>query len=280
VDPGGLSVVVDCANGATSAVAPQLLEGLGVRCRVLFASPDGVNINRGCGSEHPEALSRQVRESGADLGLAFDGDGDRLIAVDEKGEEVSGDEILAVFARHLSRQGALDGGTVVSTTMSNMGLTEALEGLGLRHVTCGVGDRHVMEAMRKNGAVLGGENSGHLIFLSHHTTGDGLLSALKLLEVVAAEGKPLGALRRLMKRYPQVLLAVEVREKPPLESLEAVLSAVEAARRGLGQRGRVLVRYSGTQPVCRVMVEGPDPTDVREKAETIAAAVKRSVGAA
>ncbi|MCG6893316.1 MAG: phosphoglucosamine mutase [Desulfobacteraceae bacterium] len=276
----GISVVIDCANGATSEVAPLLFSELGMQCHVLSSTPDGTNINRGCGSEHPESVAAWISENGATAGLAFDGDGDRLVAVDETGGILSGDMILAVCADHFLRQQQSRGTApvLVSTIMSNIGLTRALEKMGIRHERCAVGDREVVETMRRTGASIGGEDSGHLVFLENHTTGDGLLSALKLLEVVSRSGKPLSRLKRAMTAYPQILLAVPVREKPDLYSLVEVRNAIEAAESELGDRGRVVVRYSGTQPVCRVMVEGPTEEETRGHARRIASAVEKALG--
>ena len=274
----GCRIVLDCANGATSPIAPRLLTTWDAQLTVLFNTPDGVNINKGCGSEYTEALCQKVVEEGADVGLAFDGDGDRMIAIDEKGGVLSGDQILAIGAKLLKEQGALANNRVVSTDMSNLGLKEALRAMDIDHQTCRVGDRFVMEAMRQSGAVLGGEDSGHMIFLQHHTTGDGLLSALRLLEAMQSENRPLSEMSRLMKAYPQVLENVGVRAKPDLETLADVQQAIKDVEARLGGRGRVLVRYSGTQAVCRIMVEGPREGEVRECCNLIADALRGAIG--
>lgn len=274
----GLKLVLDCANGATSEVAPALFDELGAELCVLHAAPDGKNINAGCGSQHPEGLAAAVRAAGAQAGLAFDGDGDRLIAVDEEGEVLSGDRILAILAQAFQSAGKLSGGTVVSTVMSNIGLGEALRRMGIRHVRAQVGDRYVMEAMRETGAALGGEDSGHIICAAHHTTGDGILSGLMLLQAMRASGKPLSTLKRVMTVYPQSLINVPVASKPAIESLPTVAAAIAAAERELGEGGRVLVRYSGTQSMCRVMVEGPTPEATRRLCERIAAAIDDVIG--
>ncbi len=273
----GVRVALDCANGATTTAAPALFSGLGADVTALFIQPDGRNINAACGSQHPEALQRQVRGSGAQIGLAFDGDGDRLVAVDEKGDVLSGDQVLAICARHWLHSGRAGRPLLVSTVMSNLGLRQALAGMGIEHRICGVGDREVMETMRGCGALLGGEDSGHILFLDAHTTGDGLYSALRLLQVMLAEGRPLSELARVMTVFPQVLLNVTVPRKPDLEGLPAVQAAIAAAGRQLGERGRVLVRYSGTQMQCRVMVEGPSPAETKALAQQIASAIGQAI---
>ncbi len=274
----GRRIVLDCAHGATSKIAAQVLATWGPELTVLFDKPDGVNINQNCGSEHVEALSRTVVKEGADVGLAFDGDGDRLIAVDETGGVLSGDQILTIGAKLLKAKGALDRNRVISTVMSNLGLKEALRAMNIEHETCPVGDRFVMEAMRQSGAKLGGEDSGHTIYLHDHTTGDGLLSALRLLEAMQCENRPLSAMATLMRAYPQVLENVAVRSKPDLDTLGSVQQAIKAVEKRLDGSGRVLVRYSGTQSVCRVMVEGPDEMEVRSCCQAIAEAVATAIG--
>ncbi len=271
-------VVIDCANGAAYRAAPALLRSLGVRLWTLSDRPDGENINRDCGSEHPDRLIRAVRECDADLGLALDGDADRLIAVDEKGQLLSGDHLLAICARALKEESQLPNELVVSTVMSNVGLGLALKRLGLRHVSCPVGDRFVSEEMRARGAVLGGENSGHIIFLTHHTTGDGLLAALKLLWSMATLGAPLSELATLMRAFPQALLSVPVRKKPALAEVPELCAAIEAIEGKLGDQGRVLVRHSGTEPVCRVLVEGPDRELTEAYARDIARVISQLLG--
>jgi phosphoglucosamine mutase len=275
----GLRIVIDCANGATSRLAPNLFESLGAATEVLFNRPDGKNINAGCGSQHPEVLAATVQEKKADAGLAFDGDGDRLIAVDETGAVLTGDQILVICARHLKRHAALRNNTVVSTVMSNMGLTLALRRLGITHLTTAVGDRHVMQKMVESGALLGGEDSGHTVFLDSQTTGDGLLTALKLLTVARSENKPLSQLKSVMTVLPQVLINVPVRNKPELATLPAVSAAIGDAEAQLKGRGRVLVRYSGTQPECRVMVEGPTASETEALCQRIADVVRKTIGA-
>jgi len=274
----GLNIIVDGSNGAASTVAPLLFQNLGAMTKSIFCEPDGVNINDGCGSQHPTELARQVLSDGADVGLAFDGDADRLIAVDEKGRVLTGDQILAICAGHMMTQGTLTHSVLVSTVMSNMGLGAALQKMGVRHIKAQVGDRYVMAEMLKNGAVLGGEDSGHLIFLNHHTTGDGLLAALHLLETMQSSGRPLSELGSAMTVFPQCLINVHVKSKPNLDSIEAVQRAIKMAEDRLGRNGRVLVRYSGTQPQCRVMVEGPTEAETQALCSEIAEIVRMELG--
>lgn len=270
-------IVMDCANGATSGLAPLLFRGLGAEVDALFAAPDGENINRGCGSEHTAPLCQKVLEMKAHVGLAFDGDGDRLIAVDERGRVLSGDQILTIFARMLREQGALRNHLVVSTVMSNMGLGVALEALGMELLSTSVGDRWVMEEMRAKGASLGGENSGHIIFSDHHTTGDGLISALQLVVAMETFQKPLSELGKWMRPFPQVLVSVPVQIKPPLSEVPEVERVIKEIEAVLGRRGRVLVRYSGTEPVCRVMVEGESKAEIEGYAARIAEVIKQAL---
>ena len=272
-----IHVVLDCANGATYQVAPRVFSEFGAAVETINAQPDGKNINADCGSQHPEALCRKVVEQGAQIGLAFDGDGDRLIAVDETGEVLSGDRILAICARQLQKKGRLTHDTVVSTVMSNIGLGEALKALGIRHVQAQVGDRYVMQDMQTSGAVLGGEDSGHMIFAAHHTTGDGILSAIKLVEAMIDESAPLSRLKQIMRVFPQVLINVAVRSQPAIESVPEIAAAVREVENGLAGKGRVLVRYSGTQPICRVMVEGPTQEKTEHFCRRIAAAVEKAL---
>ncbi len=274
----GLKIVLDCAHGAAYQAAPRVFNELGAVVEALHVSPDGRNINAGCGSQHPERLARRVVEAQAQAGLAFDGDADRLIAVDETGEVLTGDRILAILAARLKAKGRLAANTVVSTVMSNMGLGAALKEMGVRHVTSAVGDRYVMEAMRGCGAVLGGEDSGHIIFADHHSTGDGILSGIKLLEAMTEDGRPLSELKRIMTVYPQVLINVPVRSKPAVASVPGIVAEIRRVENELGENGRVLVRYSGTEQLCRVMVEGPTEEKTGECCRRIAAAVKRELG--
>jgi phosphoglucosamine mutase len=277
-DLARLKVVLDCAHGATFEAAPQLFASLGMQTTVLFNTPDGTNINAGCGSQHPEKLASRVVQEKADLGLAFDGDGDRLICVDERGEILTGDQVLAICAKAYKAADKLDNDLLVSTVMSNIGLGLALRQMGIRHCTAPVGDRHVMEMMKAEHAVIGGENSGHLIFLDHHSTGDGLLAALRLMEAMLAVQAPLSELKQIMQVFPQAMINVDVSQKPPLATVPAIQSAILAIEKALGDRGRVLVRYSGTQSKCRVMVEGPDLEETQRHCRFIAAAVTNAIG--
>ncbi|MBD3379986.1 MAG: phosphoglucosamine mutase [Candidatus Omnitrophica bacterium] len=274
----GMKVVLDCANGATYRVAPMLFTEMRATVTSVNTEPDGENINHNCGALYPEELAERVVREKADIGLAFDGDGDRFIASDEKGNIVTGDQVLAICARHLKDEGELDNNIVVSTVMSNIGFTRALKGMGVRTVQTRVGDRYVFEEMNRTGAVLGGEDSGHIIFRKFHKTGDGILTALQLIRVMKKEGKPLSELSKVMKPYPQVLLSVDVREKPDIEKVPEIKKAVEEVERSFDGSGRVLVRYSGTQNVCRVMVEGPSCEETGRAAEKIADAVRKVLG--
>ncbi len=277
-DLNDLSIVLDCANGATYKVAPALFQQLGAHVIPLFCAPNGLNINAGCGSQHPEVLAQTVLDQNADIGLAFDGDGDRLIAVDEKGKVLSGDQILAICAKDMKATGTLKNDVVVSTVMSNMGLKLALKQMDIRMETAQVGDRHVMELMRAQGAVLGGEDSGHMIFLDAHTTGDGMLAGLRLLQTMQSADRPLSELARVITVYPQELINVDVTSKPELESVPDIVRAIQQAEADLGDQGRVLVRYSGTQNKCRVMVEGPTKKITHLHCRQIADAVARAIG--
>jgi phosphoglucosamine mutase len=274
----GMKIVLDCANGATYKAAPMIFAELGADVTTLHDEPDGVNINDHSGSQHTEDLRARVVELGADIGLAFDGDGDRLIAIDEKGEEITGDHIMVICAKRLKDQGRLRNNLVVSTVMSNFGFGLALKALDIEYTATRVGDRYVLETMQQRDAVLGGEASGHTIFLDRHTTGDGIVTALQLLAGMREEGKPLSEMAKLMRLFPQECVNVDVTRKPPLEELADVRAAVKAAETELGDRGRVLVRYSGTQSMCRVMVEGPTQEVTRRLSHQIAAAVRKSIG--
>ena len=274
----GLKIVLDCSNGATYRVAPQLFAELGAEVESLAVEPNGININDGCGSQHPENLIKAVKASRADVGLAFDGDGDRLIAVDETGNVLTGDHILAICAKNMSQKGTLKNNLVVSTVMSNMGLGSTLKKMGIQHEMAQVGDRYVVERMLSTGAVLGGEDSGHMIFADCHTTGDGIMTALKLIEAMKTQNQSLSKLSQIMKVYPQVLMNVDVEEKPHIESVPELMEVIQSVEAQLGDDGRVLVRYSGTQPLCRVMVEGPDEGTTRKFCTQIADIVKNSIG--
>ena len=274
----GLKIVLDCANGATFRTAPQLFSDLGAEVEALGVDPDGKNINHHCGSEHLDGLIQMVSETGADIGLALDGDGDRLIAVDEKGQILSGDHILLICADLMKRQGRLINQCVVSTVMSNMGLGVALKEREIHHEKSKVGDRYVMEKMNACGAVIGGEDSGHMIFADYHTTGDGSLTGLKLVEAMQADNKPLSELSRMMSAYPQVLINVDVHSKPDIDSVPEIVDAIKSVESELGDQGRVLVRYSGTQPLCRIMVEGPNESDTQGYCQQISDIVGKNIG--
>ena len=274
----GLKVAMDVANGATYKVAPAAFTELGAEVTVIHDEPNGFNINDGCGSQHTEDLRRTVRATGAAIGLAFDGDGDRLIAVDEEGNEISGDQILLICARMLQAEGRLKNDLLVSTVMSNLGLRVAATRYGMRHHASKVGDRNVLEDMQSMGAVLGGEDSGHVIFLDHHTTGDGILTALQLVAAMLKEGKPLSELAAVMDVFPQRLVNVKVARKPDLEGVPEIQSAVAAAEAALDDQGRVLVRYSGTESLCRVMVEGPTAEVTEKWATELAEIVRMTLG--
>ena len=274
----GLKIVLDCANGATYKIAPIIFSELGAEIIPIHCSPDGANINRYCGSMHPEDLIAAVREHSAHLGLAFDGDGDRVIVVDETGAELTGDHMLAICARDLLEQDRLRNRRVVATVMSNFGFKQAMKKLGIEVVESGVGDRYVLEQMRARDAMLGGEASGHLIFLDHHTTGDGIVSALQLLSVLCRAGKPLSELSRVMEMAPQHMINVDVSRKPPIEEITELMAAIRDAEAELADAGRVLVRYSGTQSMCRVMVEGPDRETTVRLTEALAEKVQACIG--
>jgi phosphoglucosamine mutase len=273
-----LKIVIDCSNGATFEVAPAIFTELGAKVKTLYSNPDGKNINDNCGSQHPENLKKSVIKNGADIGFAFDGDGDRLIAVDEKGTVATGDQILAVCARFMKQKGLLKGNQVVSTLMSNMGLGQALQEMGIKHMTAKIGDRYVMEKMVSSGAILGGEDSGHMIFLNYHTTGDGILAALRLIEAMKEESKPLSELCKIMTVFPQVLINVDVANKPDLKNVPDIKDAIKSVETVLGKKGRVVVRYSGTQQICRVMVEGPTINETRKYCRQLADIVKLTLG--
>ncbi len=274
----GKTIVLDCANGSTYKLAPTLFREMRANVIPLNVFPDGKNINLNSGAVCPESLAEKVKKTGADLGLAFDGDGDRLIAADEKGCIMSGDQILAICARHLKEKGSLKNNLIVYTVMSNLGLIKSLKKMGIKGIAAQVGDRNVLEQMLKNGSVLGGEESGHIIFLEHQTTGDGIVTALQLLAVMQQEQKSLSKLAEVMKIFPQVMINIDVWKKPELSRIPEISKAIRDVERELGDRGRVLVRYSGTQPLCRVMVEGPTDAATRSCAERIADVVEQKLG--
>lgn len=270
-------IVVDCSNGAASFIAPGLFNEIGIETEVIFAEPDGKNINRDCGSQHTGVLSRLVVEKGATLGLAFDGDGDRLTAVDEKGITLTGDQVIAICAKVLRDSNVLKNNVVVTTVMSNMGLGTALKEMGIGHEKTGVGDRLVMEKMREIGSSLGGEESGHIIFSNNHTTGDGIISAIQLLNAMAFFGKPLSQLKELMKIYPQILINVPVKNKTEISEIPEIGQVINSVENELLSDGRVLVRYSGTEPLCRVMVEGKSQEKIEKYAQRIADIIEKKL---
>jgi len=274
----GFGLAIDCANGATTPVASALFEGLGFETVVIGNQPDGRNINLHCGSTHPDALARTVVERGLPMGVAFDGDGDRAIFVDHRGQVVNGDAVLLMCATQLQREGRLKGGAIVATVMSNIGLELALQSRGIELVRCAVGDKYVMEEMLARGLSLGGEQSGHIIFSDYLFTGDGLCTALNVLRTVALTGRTLADLAGDLTAYPQVLLNVRVRERTDLKSVPPVAAVISRVESSLAGHGRLLVRYSGTEPLLRVMLEGRDENEIRAWAQEIVDAVKEHVG--
>ncbi len=273
-DFAGIRVVVDCANGASSAIAPSLLRSLGADVVAISCKPDGININDGCGSTHLEQLQKAVVKEEADLGIAYDGDADRLLAVDEEGNVVDGDKLLLIFGSYLDQQGLLKENTVVITVMSNMGLKVALKQRSIRILETAVGDRYVIEGMKETGAVLGGEQSGHIVFGLDNTTGDGMLSSVKLLQILKQSKRKLSALANEMEQYPQILINVPVQQKQGWDTKAEIKQSIEKAEAVLGDTGRVLVRASGTENLLRVMVEGKDKAQIEQLAHEIADVVK------
>ncbi|MBM4275439.1 MAG: phosphoglucosamine mutase [Deltaproteobacteria bacterium] len=266
----GLKIVVDCAHGATYRVAPEVFGELGAEVIPLGVRPNGRNINRMCGATHPQTMATLVKRHKADLGIAFDGDGDRVIMVDSEGRIVDGDRVMAICARDMLRRERLRRKTVVGTVMSNLGLEVALKGMGARLLRAPVGDRYVVEAMLKGGYNLGGEQSGHVVFLDQTTTGDGILTALRLLAVMLRENRPLAELARVMETYPQELINVRVNERKDLKTLAPARQAIQAAEKQLGDKGRLLVRYSGTELLLRIMTEGEDSQMIKQVAQDLA----------
>jgi len=274
----GMKIVLDCANGAASELAPELFRSLGAAVTAIFDQPDGRNINAGCGSLHPQAMRKKILETSASLGIAFDGDADRAIFCTATGRVVDGDGVLYAAGRHLKSAGKLKGSTIVGTSMANLGLERALARDGLKLTRVPVGDRYVLEEMIRSGANLGGEQSGHIIFLDDATTGDGILTAVKIASLVAIAG-PLDDLVAGLKIFPQAIVNVRVRPKPPLDSLPEVARALAEAEKSLGNSGRVVLRYSGTEPLARVMVEAERAEDVERFSHSIAAAIRSAIGA-
>jgi phosphoglucosamine mutase len=270
----GVKLVLDCAHGAAYELAPDIFRALGAEVIAYGAEPNGLNINDGVGSTHPEMLAAKVKEHKADLGLAFDGDADRLIAIDENGEETDGDFILCICGDAMRRAGKLAKDTIVTTVMANIGFFKAAEQLGLSTAKTAVGDRYVMEEMVNGGYNLGGEQSGHVIFLDHSTTGDGILTGLQLVDTLVASGKKLSELKKMMRKYPQMLVNVRVADKSRYPGNEAIAEAVATAEAELGDNGRILVRPSGTEALIRVMAEGPDREEIERHVAAIVEVVK------
>jgi len=274
----GMKIVLDTSNGATYRIAPDAFAELGAEVEVIHHSPNGTNINDRCGSQHTQDLRKAVLETGAALGLAFDGDGDRMIAVDEKGTELTGDQVLIICACLLKKEGRLRNDLLVSTVMSNLGLRIACQKYGLKNHASQVGDRYVLADMLKLGAVIGGEDAGHMIFLEHHKTGDGIIAGMQLIAAMIAQGKPLSELSRLMDVFPQKLINIDVKSKPEISTIPAIMESIRRVESELGDEGRVLVRYSGTQNMCRVMVEGPSREATEKYCRQIADVVTREIG--
>ena len=278
LDLTGMKVVLDCANGAAYRIAPDALEELGAEVIPIGIKPNGKNINLNCGSMHPEAIRAAVVENGADIGIALDGDADRAVFADETGAEIDGDATLAICGADMLETKRLAKNTVVATVMSNYGLEKVIASKGGKVVRAQVGDRYVVEEIRRGGYNLGGEQSGHVIFHDYTTTGDGMVTALQLLSVIRRKGRKLSKLAGILKRTPQKLLDIDVSEKRKMESMKPVLSAIKAAEKALSGKGRVLVRYSGTQMKARVLVEGEDPAQIAKLAEGIAGEIKKAIG--
>lgn len=279
LDLQGLRIVLDCAHGAGYKVAPAVLTELGAEVIPIGVAPNGTNINEGCGSMHPEVMAEKVREYRADLGIALDGDADRVIFVDENGTEVDGDHIMALCGTELIKTGQLKKKTVVATVMSNMGLDIAMKKAGGKVIRTAVGDRYVVEEMLKGGYNLGGEQSGHMIFLDHNTTGDGILSALQVLSIIQRSGKKLSELAQVMTSLPQVLVNVKVRKRADLQNIAPIKKVIDEVEAELGDKGRVLVRYSGTEPLLRIMIEGENQDRIDALADQVAAVVREHLGA-
>jgi phosphoglucosamine mutase len=274
----GLHVVLDCANGAASAIAPELFAGMGGQVTLTHVKPDGRNINAECGALHPEVVAAETKAKRADVGVTFDGDADRCLFADANGKVVNGDAVLLLAGRDLKAQGRLAGDVIVATTMSNMGLEAALKVDGIRMLRAPVGDKYVLERMQAEGAALGGEQSGHILFPALATTGDGLLTALLVLDVMRRAGKRLDELVADLKVFPQVIVNVRVKEKKPLEDIATVVVTIQDAERELADRGRVVVRYSGTEALARVMIEAESEPLMRKHAERIAVAIREAIG--
>ncbi len=274
----GMKIVLDTSNGATYQVAPDAFNELGANVETIHNMPNGFNINDRCGSQHTQDLRKRVIESGAAVGLAFDGDGDRLIAVDEKGNELTGDQLLIICAYVLKKEGRLKNDLLVSTVMSNLGLRVACRRYGCKYHASNVGDRYVLQDMLRLGAIIGGEDAGHMIFFEHHKTGDGIIAAMQIIAAMIKEGKPLSELARMMDVFPQKLINIDVKSKPDIASIPRIMDVIGQVERDLGEEGRVLVRYSGTQNMCRIMVEGPSREITEKYCRMIADVVKSEIG--
>lgn len=279
LDLRGVSLVLDCANGAASAVASELFAGYGGTVKLTHAAPNGRNINEHCGALHPDVVAAEVTTHKADVGVTLDGDADRALFADSNGRVVNGDAVMLIAARDMKAAGTLAGDTLVATTMSNMGLEAALKRSGVRMLRAPVGDKYVLEEMRRSKAQLGGEQSGHILFAGRSTTGDGLLTALLLLDIVSRSGKSLAELTSDLKVYPQVIVNVHVREKKPLNDIPSVTAKISSAERELADTGRVVVRYSGTEKLARVMIEAESEEAMRRHADAIASAIRDELGA-
>ncbi len=274
----GLKIVLDCANGATYKVAPEVFYELGAEIITIGTEPDGININNGCGSTNTKKLRAKVIETGADIGLAFDGDGDRVIIVNENGEEIDGDYIIGFCADYLKRKNLLKNNGVVITPMSNFGLERFLQKRGINYIKSAIGDRYVLEEMLKNNYILGGETSGHIIFLEHNTTGDGIITALQVLKILIEEEKPASEINKIFNKYPQVLINVKVKEKIPFERIGNFNEKLKEFQNILNDKGRIFVRYSGTEKKLRIMVEGEDLIEVKKIANELASIVEKEIG--
>ncbi len=275
----GVKVALDCANGASSKTSPEILRVLGADVTVFFDEPNGVNINEDCGCTHPEIISKLLQESGAQVGIAHDGDADRIALIDENGVALDGDELMAIIALHYLQAGKLEGNTLVATIMSNCGLDAAMEAAGGKLVRAGVGDRFVIQEMCKGGFNFGGEQSGHIVCGDYLMTGDGIIAGVEVLKVMVETGKPLSELRQCLTKFPQVLLALPVKAKPPVEELATAQALVKETEEELGSGGQVLLRYSGTEPKIRLLVEGEDAGYIQAQAEKISAAIVAQIGA-
>jgi phosphoglucosamine mutase len=274
----GLRIGVDCANGAASAIAPLVFERLGAFLEVISAEPDGRNINEGCGSLHQEAIQQLILDRALDLGVAFDGDADRALFVDARGQQVDGDQTMLILATRMKALGTLAGDLLVSTVMSNLGFEVTLRERGIELVRAQVGDRYVLEELLARGGKLGGEQSGHIIMPDISLSGDGIITALELIRAVRESDRTIGELASEMKRFPQILVNVRVRSKPPLDAIPGVAETISRVKREMGGRGRLLVRYSGTENLARVMIEGEDQATIEEQANRVAEALRSAIG--